>query len=270
MLTRQGSIKKTALSAFSSIRANGLIAISLVEGDQLRWVRLAKQEDSVILGSRNGMAIHFRADAEQLRPLGRATKGVKSMKLRSGDELISMDILPSQVVARIASDDNALAEDHPDTAETTDILSSSDVEIVSEEEGTEEELLDTAETSESEEMTGEVQGPWLLAITSGGFGKRVPVTQFRLQRRAGMGVKAIRFKSSSDRLVALQVVNQEDELMLITNRGIIIRQAADAISPQSRMATGVRVQRLDEDDAIAAVALVPPLAEGEGEGEEGE
>ena len=270
MLTRQGSIKKTALSAFSSIRANGLIAISLVEGDQLRWVRLAKQEDSVILGSRNGMAIHFRADAEQLRPLGRATKGVKSMKLRSGDELISMDILPSQVVARIASDDNAIAEDHPDTAETTDILSRSEVEIVSDEEGTEEELLDTAETSESEEMTGEVQGPWLLAITSGGFGKRVPVTQFRLQRRAGMGVKAIRFKSSSDRLVALQVVNQEDELMLITNRGIIIRQAADAISPQSRMATGVRVQRLDEDDAIAAVALVPPLAEGEGEGEEGE
>jgi DNA gyrase subunit A len=270
MLTRQGSIKKTALSAFSSIRANGLIAISLVEGDQLRWVRLAKQEDSVILGSRNGMAIHFRADSEQLRPLGRATKGVKSMKLRSGDELISMDILPSQVVARIASDDNAIAEDQPDTAEITDILSRSEVEIVSDEEGTEEELLDTAETSESEEMTGEVQGPWLLAITSGGFGKRVPVTQFRLQRRAGLGVKAIRFKSQSDRLVALQVVNQEDELMLITNRGIIIRQAADAISPQSRMATGVRVQRLDEDDAIAAVALVPPLAEGEGEGEEGE
>ncbi|MFM7381971.1 MAG: DNA topoisomerase (ATP-hydrolyzing) subunit A [Microcystaceae cyanobacterium] len=239
MLTHQGFIKKTALSAFSNIRANGLIAISLTEGDQLRWVRLAKEEDSIILGSRNGMAIHFRADSEQLRAIGRAAKGVKSMKLRSGDELISMDILPSQIVAGIASE-----EDLP-----------------------EEEMVESLDLAETEELTEEAQGPWLLAITSGGFGKRVPVTQFRLQRRAGMGVKAIRFKSSGDRLVSLQVVNQEDELMLVTNRGIIIRQAADAISPQSRMATGVRVQRLDEDDAIAAVALVPPLAEGEGEEE---
>ncbi len=240
MLTKQGCIKKTALAAFSNIRSNGLIAISLGGGDQLRWVRLAKEEDSVIIGSRKGMAIHFRADSEQLRPLGRATKGVKAMKMRSGDEIISMDILPGQVVANIAS-----AEDEP-----------------------EEENLDlTAETEELVEETP--QGPWVLAITTGGFGKRVPVTQFRLQRRAGMGVKAIRFKSTTDQLAAIHVVNAEDELMLVTNRGIIIRQTVIAISTQSRTATGVRVQRLDEDDAIAAVALVPPLAEGEGDSEEG-
>ena len=237
MLTKGGSIKKTALSAFSHIRSNGLIAISLADGDQLRWVRLAKAEDSIIIGSRKGMTIHFRADSEQLRPLGRATKGVKAMKMRSGDELISMDILPSQVVANIAS-----AEDEPEE-ETSDLL----------------------ETEEVVEET--TPGPWVLAITTGGFGKRVPVTQFRLQRRAGMGVKAIRFKSPSDQLAAIHVVNAEDELMLVTNRGIIIRQAVDAISTQSRTATGVRVQRLDADDAIAAVALVPPLAEGEEEGE---
>jgi DNA gyrase subunit A len=237
MLTKGGSIKKTALSAFSHIRSNGLIAISLADGDRLRWVRLAKAEDSIIIGSRKGMTIHFRADSEQLRPLGRATKGVKAMKMRSGDELISMDILPSQVVANIAS-----AEDEPEE-ETSDLL----------------------ETEEIVEET--TPGPWVLAITTGGFGKRVPVTQFRLQRRAGMGVKAIRFKSPSDQLAAIHVVNAEDELMLVTNRGIIIRQAVDAISTQSRTATGVRVQRLDADDAIAAVALVPPLAEGEEEGE---
>lgn len=223
MLTRQGLIKKTALSAFSNIRSSGLIAISLAEGDQLRWVRLARAEDSIIIGSRQGMAIHFKADADQLRPLGRATRGVKAMKLRKGDEIISMDILPSQIAEAIAS-----------TPETE-----------------EEEL-----NSENADL-----GPWLLAITTGGYGKRVPVTAFRIQKRAGIGVKLIRFRSNKDKLAAIHVVNQEDELMMITTRGIIIRQAVKAISLQSRAASGVRVQRLDQEDAIAAVALVPPSSE---------
>jgi DNA gyrase subunit A len=235
MLTRKGFIKKTALSAFSHIRTNGLIAISLEEGDQLRWVRLAKKEDSIIIGSRKGMAIHFKANSEQLRPLGRNTKGVKSMKRKPGDEIISMDILPSQVVANIA--------------EATEEV--------------EDENLEGEELVTEEAKTG----PWILAITTGGLGKRVPVTQFRLQNRAGMGVKAIRFRNAKDQLAAIHVVNQDDHFMIVTSRGIIIRQAVDAISPQSRMATGIRVQRLDEDDAIAAVALVPPLGEGEDDSE---
>jgi len=236
MLTQKGCIKKTALAAFSNIRTNGLIAISLAEGDRLRWVKLARQEDSIIIGSRQGMAIHFQADNQQLRPLGRATKGVKAMKLRKEDELISMDVLPSQVVASIS----AATEDED------------------EDENIENEELASSETT---------SGPWVLAITTGGYGKRVPVTQFRLQNRAGMGVKAIKFRSKGDKLVAIDIVNSEDELMIITNRGIIIRQAVDAIPPQSRMATGVRVQRLDDEDAIAAVALVPPSEEGEDEEE---
>ncbi|ELS01221.1 DNA gyrase, A subunit [Xenococcus sp. PCC 7305] len=231
MLTRKGNIKKTALSAFKSIRSNGLIAISLEEGDQLRWVRLAKPEDSIIIGTHNGMAIHFKVDHQQLRPLGRATKGVKSMKLKGDDELISMDILPSQVAASLDA-----SQDDDEDDETEEII--------------------------SEEAT---LAPWLLAITTNGYGKRVSVSKFRLQNRAGMGVRAIKFKSQSDRLAAIHVVNPADEFMIVTNRGIIIRQVVDAISLQSRSATGVRVQRLDNDDAIAAVALVPPAADGEGE-----
>jgi DNA gyrase subunit A len=227
MLTRKGSIKKTALNAFSNIRTNGLIAISLTEGDELRWVRLAKEEDTIIIGSRQGMAIHFKADSQQLRPLGRATRGVKAMKLSSKDELIGLDILPSQVVAGMAT-------------------------------SSEEEVDDENQIEEVVTEAGE--GPWILAVTRNGYGKRIPIHHFRLQNRAGKGLKAIKFRSQ-DTLMALQVVNQGDELMLVTNRGIIIRQSVDAISPQSRMATGVRVQRLDSDDAIAAVALVPPSQE---------
>ena len=236
MLTRKGFIKKTVVSAFSNIRANGLIAISLVEEDELRWVRLARAEDSIIVGSRAGKSIHFRADDQQLRPLGRATRGVRAMKLKKGDELISMDILPSQIVSTLAT-----VEDDADIDE--DISENETEEVI---------------TSESN------PGPWLLAITNGGYGKRVPVKQFRLQNRAGQGIKAIKFRAK-DQLTALRIVNEGDELMIVTNRGIIIRQAVEAISLQSRMATGVRVQRLDKDDAIAAVALVPPAAESETE-----
>lgn len=233
MLTRGGYVKKTALSAFANIRTNGLIAISLAEGDQLRWVRLGRITDSILIGSNHGMTIHFKADDDQLRPLGRPTRGVRAMCLREGDELISMDILPSQVVEAVVEANANKAEDE--------------------------------EAEEAEDVTA--AGPWVLVITGAGLGKRVPVSKFRLQNRAGMGLQAIKFRKEDDSLIALLVVNEGDELMLITNRGIIIRQRIGDISIQSRQATGVQLQRLDEDDAIAAVALVPPALQSE-EGEE--
>ncbi|ARV59399.1 DNA gyrase subunit A [Nostocales cyanobacterium HT-58-2] len=237
MLTKGGNIKKTELAAFSNIRANGLIAISLEEGDQLRWVRRARVEDSVIIGSRQGIAIHFRCTHEQLRPLGRATRGVKSMKLKNGDELVGMDILPAAILETLNTD-------------TTD----TETEI---------EEIETEETENEEptEVPGNGStGPWVLVITMGGYGKRVPVAQFRLQNRAGQGLTATKFKNRKikDQLATLHIVNSDDEIMMVTSRGIIIRQAVNAISVQSRSATGVRVQRLDEDDVITGVAIVPP------------
>ncbi|MCA1993598.1 MAG: DNA gyrase subunit A [Coleofasciculus sp. S288] len=248
MLTRKGYIKKTALDAFSNIRANGLIAISLEEGDQLRWVQRATEGDSIIIGSRQGMAIHFKTDNEQLRPLGRATRGVKAMKLKRDDELVGMDILPGQIVANLVA-----------ASEETEIPDLASVSVQEEE--------DAEDLNGSELVETAGQGLWVLVVTTGGYGKRVPVKQFRLQNRAGMGILASKFRLPKDQLAALRVVHEGDELMIVTSRGIIIRQAINAISPQSRMATGVRVQRLDEDDAIAAVALVPSSAQEEGEEE---
>jgi len=102
MLTKVGFIKRTSLSAFSKIRSNGLIAINLEDGDALTWVRLSKEGDSVLIGSRTGMAIHFRLDINELRPLGRTARGVKSMNLRKGDNLVSMDVLTSDLVDTIS------------------------------------------------------------------------------------------------------------------------------------------------------------------------
>lgn len=254
MLTKGGNIKKTVLEAFSHIRANGLIAISLEEGDQLRWVRRARVEDSIIIGSRQGMAIHFRCTHDQLRPLGRATRGVKSMKLKDKDELIGMDILPAAILDTL---DTSTEGEIEETAEIEETLEIAEIENTEE----------TAETSNSNST-----GPWVLVITVGGYGKRVPVSQFRLQNRAGQGLMATKFKTrkTKDKLATLRIVNSDDEIMMATNRGIIIRQAVNAISIQSRSATGVKVQRLDEDDAITGVAIVPPDTGDNGELEDAE
>jgi len=221
MLTKAGFIKRTALSAFSKIRSNGLIAINLEDGDALTWVRLSKEGDSVLIGSKTGMAIHFRLDINELRPLGRTARGVKSMNLREGDNLVSMDVLTSDLVDQLAKIED-LTED----------------------------LDDNVEENSSD-------GPWVLIASAFGLGKRVPVAQFRLQKRAGMGLRAIKFRIKDDELVCLKVLGEGEELLLVTEKGVIVRTNADKISQQSRAATGVKLQRLDEGDHLSEVVLVP-------------
>ena len=239
MLTSGGFVKRTLLSAFANIRSNGLIAISLEEGDALRWVRLAIPGDSVLIGSLKGMTIHFRLSDEELRPLGRTARGVRAMSLRGGDKLVSMDVLPAELADRVA----AVADSGEASGEANG------------------EVSDEAE-EEGLELAG-VEGPWVLVASASGLGKRVPVNQFRLQKRAGMGLRAIKFRRDGDVLVGLKVLGAGEELLLVSERGVIVRMRADAVPQQSRAATGVRLQRLDSGDRLAEVVLVPPALEGE-------
>jgi len=233
MLTSGGFIKRTRLSAFANIRSNGLIAISLEEGDNLRWVRLAVPGDSVLIASLKGMTIHFRLIDAELRPLGRTARGVRAMALRPGDQLVSMDVLPAELADQIASSQSA----------------GSGVDAGEEE-------------SDSEEVAAS-EGPWVLVAAASGLGKRVPVNQFRLQRRAGLGLRAIKFRRSGDELVGLKVLGAGVELLLISERGVIVRMQADAIPQQSRAATGVRLQKLDSGDHLSELVLIPPALESE-------
>ncbi len=221
MLTKAGFIKRTSLSAFSRIRSNGLIAINLEDGDALTWVRLSREGDSVLIGSRTGMAIHFRLDINELRPLGRTARGVKSMNLRKGDNLVSMDVLTSDLVDQLAKNEDI-----------------------------------TKEFDENLEVNSS-EGPWVLIASAFGLGKRVLITQFRLQKRAGMGLRAIKFRIKDDVLVCLKVLGEGEELLFVTEKGVIVRTNADKISQQSRAATGVKLQRLDEGDHLSEVVLVP-------------
>jgi DNA gyrase subunit A len=233
MLTSGGYVKRTRLSAFANIRSNGLIAISLEDGDALTWVRLAQPGDSVLIGSRNGMTIHFRLSDEELRPLGRTARGVKAMNLRAGDHLVSMDVLPVELADRVEVS-AAVAGDDDDT--------------------------DSEAGGEGLNLAPG-DGPWVLVASASGLGKRVPVDQFRLQKRAGMGLRAMKFRRDDDVLVGLKVLGAGEELLLVSERGVIVRTKADAIPQQSRAATGVRLQKLDSGDRLAEVVLVPPAAD---------
>jgi DNA gyrase subunit A len=145
------------------------------------------------------------------------------MNLRGADALVSMDVLPIELADQ--------------------------VDQSSDEEG-------EAEESTSDSAT--VEGPWVLVASASGLGKRVPVTQFRLQKRAGMGLRAIKFRREGDQLVGLRVLGAGEELLLVSERGVIVRTSADQIPQQSRAATGVKLQRLDSGDRLSEVVLVPP------------
>ncbi len=231
MLTKGGLIKRTLLSAFSNIRANGLIAIGLEEGDELTWVRLSLPGDSVLIGSKKGMTIHFRLVDQELRPLGRTARGVRSMNLRQGDSLVSMDVLPAELADQVAQS----LED---------------------------------ETEEGSAVADLGEGPWVLVASASGLGKRVPVTQFRLQKRAGMGLRAIKFRREGDELIGLRVLGYGEELLLVSEKGVIVRTSADKIPQQSRAATGVRLQKLDDGDHLSEVVLVPPEQEISSDGDQ--
>ena len=100
-----------------------------------------------------------------------------------------------------------------------------------------------------------------MAVTSNGFGKRIATSEFRTQARGGQGVIAMKFKSDDDRMSCLRIVQDDDEILVITAKGIIVRQNVSAISTQSRSATGVLVQRTDEGDTISSVSIVPKYEE---------
>ena len=148
------------------------------------------------------------------------------MNLRDGDQLVSMDVLPAELADQVAASDDSAEDDEAAVA---------------------------------------VDGPWVLVASASGLGKRVPVTQFRLQKRAGMGLRAIKFRNTSDALVGLRVLGAGEELLLVSEKGVIVRTGADAIPQQSRAATGVRLQRLDKGDRLSEVVLVPPEPEEDAE-----
>jgi DNA gyrase subunit A len=193
MATRRGMIKKTSLAEYAKIRANGLIAINLVDGDELQWVGLSDGQNDIIVATKKGQAARFR-EAE-VRPLGRGTQGVTAIRLKGDDEVVGMEV----------------------------------VKHLSEQ---------------------------LLVVTEQGYGKRTDVADFPVKHRATGGVIANSLNSDTGDVAAVRIVGREDEeLMLITEFGTILRTEVGGINRYRRASRGVTVMKPADGDRIVSITV---------------
>ncbi|MCW2766873.1 MAG: gyrase subunit [Nocardioides sp.] len=228
LATRNGLVKKTRLGDYNSPRQAGVIAINFREDDdELIGAELVNAEDDILLVSRKGQAIRFRADDTQLRPMGRATSGVSGMKFRAGDSLLSMSVIrATQVAAEVAA---GLSEQSEDAAYV--------------------EVEPTADL-------GEVKPQFVFTMTDGGFAKRTRISDYRLQSRGGLGIKAMSL-ANEDRggLVGGFIVVDGDEILSITQAGQVVRSPInDHFRATGRATMGVKFVTPKSGDAVAVVA----------------
>jgi DNA gyrase subunit A len=207
--TKNGVVKKSALSAYGNVRSVGLNAINIREGDKLIDVKITSGEDEIILASRQGKAIRF--NEQDTRIMGRATEGVRGIRLAEGDWVVGMVVV------------------HGDAT--------------------------------------------LLVVSEKGMGKRTEVDAYRLQKRGGMGVINLKTSEKSGEVISIMAVSPDEQLMLITRKGVVNRQHVEAIRVIGRATQGVKLMNVDAGDVVVDVARVvvedapDEFGEGEGEGE---
>lgn len=231
MTTRQGTVKKTDLMAYSNVRTGGVIGLTLDEGDELIGVALTKPGDEIILSTRKGMAIRFReTDA---RAMGRTARGVKGIKLGTDDAIVGMVVAdPEGQLLTIC--ENGLGKRTPFGANTPIP------------EGEPEGAEDAPEVPEAPEPETEGEGD-----ESDPSGMR-----YRLQRRGGKGLKDVKVTTKNGPVVGVCSVRPGDEIMLITQSGMVTRSKVDDIRLVGRNTQGVRVMNLNDGDKLVTVAKV--------------
>lgn len=194
--TKKGLIKKTCLEAYSRPRANGVIAINVLEGDEVVGVRLTNGHNELLLADRNGRAVRFNEDT--VRAMGRVSTGVRGMKLDEGDD---------EVVGMV--------------------------------------VVNKPETET------------IMVVSENGYGKRSQVEDYRRTNRGGKGVKTLNITEKTGRLVAIKVVTDDNDLMIINKSGILIRLKVSECRIMGRATQGVRLINLTKkNDVISSVCKV--------------
>ena len=192
MVTKNGTVKKTVMSAFKNMRKTGLIAIGLQEDDELIEVKTTDGTKDIILVTSQGMSIRF--NEQDVRPTGRGAMGVKGISLDENDFVVGMQLT--------------------------------------------------------------VQGDYMLIISEKGYGKRTLMDEFPRQNRGGKGVKCYRITEKTGNVVGAKAVNIDNDVMLITTEGVIIRTSCEEISAMKRITSGVKVMNVGKDVSVASIAKV--------------
>ena len=196
MSTKNGLIKKTALTEYNSTRKTGLQGITLKENDELIEVRLTDGQDNIVLVTKNGMCITF--DEKDVRPIGRVSQGVIGIRLDDDDEVIGMESV-------IAGDKSTL-----------------------------------------------------LAITENGFGKRTELDEYRVQIRGGKGVITYKITPKTGKIVGVRVAHEDEDVMLVTDTGTIIRINVKDISVLGRSTQGVTLMRTNDGGRVVSIETLKP------------
>ena len=246
--TAQGNVRRNKLSDFRNMRAVGLIAMKLDEGDTLIGVATCREGDDVMLATRNGRCIRFQAESEQLRVFaGRDSSGVRGIKLLGDDAVISLAVLihakatPAEREAylKLAAQKRRAAGEEPSEA----------APAAEEIEESGEAVTLTAERATELESLEEI----LLAVTDRGFGKRSSAYEYRVTGRGGQGITNLTLTARTGRqVVATFSVREGDGVMLVTDGGRLIRLPADQVRITGRNAQGVMLLRLGEDERVTS------------------
>lgn len=245
--TTQGSVRRNKLSDFRNIRSNGLIAMKLEGGEKLIDVKIAKDDEDVVLATKLGRAIRF--PVEDLRVFsGRTSTGVRGVKLGKEDEVISMSILKHV---------DATPDERTAYLKKASALRGADTEGMETEEGAVESAI-----SEERFLDMQAREQFLLTVTSGGFGKRTSAYEYRLSGRGGQGVTNITLtKKNGSAVAGTFPVTDEHQIMLVTDGGQMIRMPVSGIRFTGRSAQGVTLFRVGEGEQVVSVAWLKQDAE---------
>ncbi|PQA86971.1 DNA gyrase subunit A [Marinicaulis flavus] len=256
--TKSGNVRRNKLSDFQRINRNGKIAMKLDEGDRLVGVKVCREDEDVLLTSASGMCIRFPVDTVRVFA-GRTSTGVRGIRLDKGNHVISMAILrhvettseeARAYLKHAAAMRRAVGETDAEDPEDSDVA---DVAISPER---------VAELGANEQF--------VLTVTEHGYGKRTSSYEYRTSGRGGKGIIAIQTTDRNGPVVAAFAVEDTDQIMLVTDRGQLIRTPVNDIRIAGRNTQGVTIFRTRDDEKVVSVGRIEDVDEEDGEEEDGE
>ena len=278
--TRNGTVKKTPLKDFSNVMSRGIIAIAIDKEDDLIAAGLTDGKQTIFLGTRDGMAIRFEEEYDPernrgLRPMGRNAAGNKGITLKKGDEVIGVAITPSDKTRDEERDEKAarlgltakLSALRADFSKKKDAL-----QTIREDKRAkpESEQLKTAEKAAEKALENAcaalknldeklgVTKSLILTVTENGFGKRTDIDEYRLTARGAQGVNNLKATAKVGKSAAILLVDEQSELMVISQFGKIIRIDTKQVRAAGRATQGVHLLSLEDSDRVAAAVIIPP------------